>query len=113
MSKSSAALTAAALLLASACGGRVAQPVLVEQSFDAKLSCAHLAGELSNNEKRLIELKAERDGKPAENLGFLLTSPLFIDLSESQKNEVKALIGRNSRLKSLMAEKGCEAKGSD
>ena len=108
MSKYSAGLTAATMLLAGACGGRVAQPVLVEQSYDAKLSCTHLAGELSNNEKRLVELKAERDGKPAENFGLLLTSPLFIDMSDSQKNEVKALIARNDRLKALMAEKSCE-----
>ena len=110
MSKIPAALVAAAaVLLTAACGGRVAQPVLVEQAYDSKLSCAHLAGELSNNEKRLIELKAERDGKPAENLGLLLVSPLFIDMSDSQKNEVKALIARNERIKSLMAEKSCAA----
>ena len=103
----STALAVTAVLLA-ACGGRVAQPVLLEQAYDSKLSCAHLAGELANNDKRLIELKAERDGKPAENFGLLLVSPLFIDMSDSQKNEVKALIARNDRLKSLMAEKNCE-----
>ncbi len=102
-------LAAALTALVPACGGRVAQPVLVDKGYDAKLSCAHLAGELSNNEKRLIELKAERDGKAAENIGLLLVSPLFIDLSDSQKNEVKALIARNDRLKDLMSQKTCES----
>ena len=112
MLKSAACLiTAITLLFVAACGGRVAQPVLIEQGYDAKLSCAHLSGELSNNEKRLIELKAERDGKPSENLGLLLVSPLFLDMSDSQKNEVKALIARNDRLKSLMTEKECAAAG--
>jgi hypothetical protein len=68
-------LAGAALLSLGARGGRVAQPVLVEQSFDALLSCAHLAGEFDNNEKRLAELKVERDGKAAYNLGILVTSP--------------------------------------
>lgn len=91
------------------CGGRVAQPVLLDQPYDAQLTCAHLKGELSNNDKRLIELKAERDGKPIENLGLLFASPLFLDFSPSQKREVAALIARNGRLRSLMAEKGCES----
>lgn len=106
-----ATLAAGLYMLAAACGGRVAQPVMIEQSYDAKLSCAHLAGELSNNEKRLVELKAERDGKPAQNLGLLVTSPLFIDLSDTQKNEVRALIARNERIRALMTEKDCESAG--
>lgn len=103
-----AALTAGSLFLAAACGGRVAQPVLIEQSYDSKLSCTHLSGELSNNDKRLVELKAERDGKPARNLGFLVASPLFLDLSESQKKEVEALIARNERIRTLMSDKNCD-----
>lgn len=98
---------AATSLLAAGCGGRAAHPVVLDQPFDARLSCAHLAGELSNNEKRLDELQGERDGKPAYNAGMLVVSPLMLDLSDTQREEAKALVARNERLSALMAEKSC------
>lgn len=100
-------LTAFAVL--AGCGGRVAKPVALVQPFDEKLSCAHLAGEYSNNEKRLAELLDERAFSNMNNLGLLVTSPLFLDLSDTQKKEALALRARNERLAALMKAKSCDS----
>lgn len=90
-----------------ACGGRVAQPIAVSNSWDAKLSCSHLYGEYQNHDKRLVELTGERKDKPMHNVGMLLSSPLFLDLSQAQKEEAKAIYNRQERLSSIMQNKSC------
>lgn len=100
-----AAIAAAA---ASGCGGRVAKPVLTETALDARLSCDHLKGEFDNNEKRIAELRGERKESSSNNAGYLVTSPLFLDTQGTFKKETEALNQRNERLRSLMAERGCE-----
>ena len=100
-------MIAAACAAAAGCGGRVARPVALEQSFDGALSCAHLSGEKANNEKRLAELKGESRDKDVNNLGLLVASPLFLDFSDTQRKEAEAIYARNARLDALMAEKGC------
>ncbi len=102
-------LTAAAVLLAAGCGGRVAKPVLTESALDARLSCDHLQGEYDNNRKRLAELQGEKKESGRNNAGFLVTSPLFLDTQGTFKKETEALNLRNERLNALMAERGCEA----
>ena len=92
-----------AALLALGCGGRAAHPVDIIQPNDDRLSCAHLAGEHANNEKRLLELREESGAKPAYNAGMLISSPLLLDFSDTQREEAAALIARNERLESLMA----------
>lgn len=99
------ALTSAIVLMS--CGGRVANPVALEQSFDDKLTCAHHAGEYENNIKRLSELTGESKDKVRDNLGLLISSPLFLDFSNTQKEEAAAILARNKRLAELMAQKGC------
>lgn len=96
-----------AMILAG-CGGRVANPIALNKSFDGELSCAHLAGELDVNAKRLVELTGESKDKPIHNLGMMLSSPLFHDLSPTQKNEAAALVARNDRLNALAKNKACE-----
>lgn len=95
-----------ALFLAS-CGGRVANPVALERSFDDALTCTHLAGEHENNFKRLSELTGESKDKVRDNFGLLISSPLFLDFSNTQKEEVAAILARNERLSELMKVKGC------
>lgn len=107
MRKSRLGLFLVAAIVLAGCGGRVARPVALEQALDAKLSCDHLAGEYANNKKRLAELVDERAFSDKNNVGLLVTSPLFIDLSDTQKKEALALRARNQRLDELMREKGC------
>lgn len=97
------------ILSLSACGGRVAKPVPLETSLDARLTCAHHAGEYENNIKRLEELTGESREAFTNNLGFLLVSPLFLDFSSTRRDETEAIIARNQRLEALMAEKDCPA----
>jgi hypothetical protein len=101
-----AILTLAVLALA-ACGGRVARPIPAINSFDDALSCTHLAGEFDNNLARLSELTGERRAKVADNVGMLLASPLFLDLSQAQQTEASAIDARNARLVELMANQNC------
>ena len=98
------------VVFTAACGGRVAQPVTIRNAFDERLSCAHLRGEIDNNNKRLEELVGERSEAVASNFGYLVTSPLFLDLSTTRKREAEALTHRNERLAALMTDKGCDAE---
>ena len=99
-------------VLVASCGGRVAHPVSLEKDYDDRLSCAHLAGEYENNTKRLEELTGESREKFSNNLGLLISSPLFLDFSDTIKQETQAIVARNLRLQALMEEKGCEAPGA-
>jgi len=90
-----------------ACGGRVAQPVAVTNSYDAQLSCAHLAAEKSNIAFRKTELLGEREESVRDNLGLLLVSPFFLDLKNTEKAEAQALIVRDQRLDELIQAAHC------
>ncbi|WAC48584.1 hypothetical protein OVA03_01210 [Asticcacaulis sp. SL142] len=98
-------LSAAVVL--SGCGGRVAVPVQVFKDVDAQLTCDHLQAEYNNNIRRVGELTGESSDKVRDNIGLLLVSPLFLDLSGTQKTEVTALHERNKRLQGLSAQKQC------
>lgn len=102
-------LAAVSALAAAGCGGRVAKPVLTETALDVRLSCEHLKGEYENNQKRLAELQGEKKESSRNNAGFLVASPLFLDTQGTFKKETEALALRNERLKTLMAERDCEA----
>ena len=90
-----------------ACGGRVANLTPTTTALDSKLSCTHLFGEHQNLDKRLAELTGERGDKPLHNVGMLLTSPLFLDLSGAQKEEGASILKRQERLGELMQSKSC------
>lgn len=94
-------------LFLGACGGRVAQPVETVRAVDTRLSCDHLQGEFNNNLKRLQELTQERRSAEANNVGWLLGGPLFMDLSDTERQEATAILSRNERLTYLMKQKKC------
>ena len=102
-------LAAIAAVTLCGCGGRAAMPVSVVRDIDPQLTCDHLQAEYDNNARRGVELSGESAEKVGDNLGLLLVSPLFLDLSDTQKVELKALVDRNERLKTLAAAKGCPA----
>lgn len=95
------------ILSLTGCGGRVARPVAVAHPLDEQLSCAHLAGEYDNNNKRLTELTGEKQERTEANVGFLLVSPLLLDLSDTLREEATAIAARNVRLTELMEVQDC------
>lgn len=100
---------ALSFLMLAGCGGRVAQPVQLTRAVDPSLTCDHLKAEYDNNLKRRVELTGESADKVGNNIGILLISPLFLDLSDTQKIEVKALLARNGRLEELARGRQCPA----
>lgn len=100
-------ITLVCLAVLSACGGRVARPVPVENNFDGSLSCAHIEAEFDVNKRKLVALGDERSDKVGYNIGTVLISPLFLDFSGSEKEEIEALHQRNKRLAELAKNKGC------
>ena len=102
-------IVALGCLMLMGCGGRVAQPVQLTRNIDPSLTCDHLKAEYDNNLRRRVELTGESTDKVGNNIGMLLVSPLFLDLSDTQKVEVKALTARNGRLEELARGKQCPA----
>jgi len=90
-----------------ACGGRVANLTPATTALDSKLSCSHLFGEYENNNKRLVELTGERGDKPLHNVGMLLVSPLFLNLSSTEKEEAESIYLRQQNLEGLLQAKTC------
>jgi hypothetical protein len=88
------------------CGGRVALPVQTVQAIDPQLTCDHMSAEFDNNARRGRELAGEKGDSTRDNLGFI-TMPLFLDIDDTQKKELAALIARNARLQELAAAKSC------
>lgn len=95
------------------CGGRAAKPITITNDFDNQLSCSHLNGEYNNNLFRLEELTGESRDKFSNNAGMLLVSPLFLDFSQTQKQEAEALLARNERIEQLLAARACPAIASE
>ena len=76
-------------------------------ALDSQLSCSHLFGEYENNNKRLVELTGERGDKPLHNVGMLLVSPLFLNLSSAEKEEAESIYLRQQNLEGLLQAKTC------
>jgi hypothetical protein len=98
-------------VLLAACGGRVAAPVAVTNSFDSQLSCAHLQAEYGANRRRVVDLVGEQGQSAQNNIGLLLVSPLFLDFSSTIKKELRAIQARDERLAELATAKNCSAFG--
>lgn len=95
------------LLIFAACGGRKAAPVEVVRSSDAQLTCEHIAAERRVNTSRVADLTGESEFSGRNNLGLLIASPLFLDLSDTVQVEVKAIEERNEQLDTLSNAKDC------
>ena len=109
--------TTCALIALSACGGRTANPVMVQQYGDENKSCAALERELVFTQQEITRLLPETD-KTGENValgvtGFFFIVPLFfMDLSDAEQQEVNAYRQRYNHLASIATDKQCglEAK---
>ena len=100
------------IALVSACAGRPANPVMVDQVGDPKRNCASIETEMRFVEKEITRLIPETD-KTNKNVGLGIAGAIFIvplffmDLSESEKIEVNALRQRYNRLNILATDKQC------
>lgn len=96
-----------------ACGGRVANEVQQVRPSDTALSCDHLEAEIEVNAARMAELAGERKMANDHNAGKIAGAVLvpayilFIDLSDTEKKEAEALMGRNLELERLMKARSC------
>jgi hypothetical protein len=99
-------------LVLSACAGRPANPVMVDQVGDNKKTCATLEAEMKGVQTEIQRLLPESD-KSGKNIGlgvagaFLLVPLFFMDLTESEKIEINAYRQRYNRLNILATEKKC------
>lgn len=96
-----------------ACGGRTANPVMVQQYGDQKKSCAGLESEMVGIQQEISQLLPETD-KGGKNTalgvtGFLFIVPLFfMDFSHAEQEEINAYRNRYNNLASIAADKGCD-----
>jgi Short C-terminal domain len=99
-------------LVLSACAGRPANPVMVDQVGDNKKTCATLEAEMKGVQAEIQRLLPESD-KSGKNIGlgvagaFLLVPLFFMDLTESEKIEINSYRQRYNRLNILATEKKC------
>ncbi len=94
------------------CGGRTANPVMVQQYGDQNVSCAGIEKELSFIETEVARLAPQSD-KSGKNtaLGvtgaFFLVPLFFMDFSQAEQIEVDAYRRRYNHLLILAADKKC------
>lgn len=95
-----AAVCALAAVMLGGCAGRDAQPVSISRAGDEQLSCAQIDGELNEMLPRVKKLSNDAD-KLGRNAGvaavgaILFWPALFaLDLSDAEKVEIQAFVGR-------------------
>ena len=93
--------------LLAACGGRTSHPVEATTAHDDQLSCDHLQAELAVNSRHIEDLRAEKDSDENNNIGILVTTPLWMDFSDSEDKEIQGLQNRNAVLSDIIARKHC------
>jgi hypothetical protein len=100
----------------SACAGRPANPVMIQQYGDSNKSCVTLEREMSLVQAEIQRLIPETE-KTGTNTalgitGFFFIVPLFfMDLSESEQVEINALRQRYNHLMIIASEKKCGVEG--
>lgn len=90
-----------------ACGGRKASPVSTVRATDAHLSCDHLAAERKVNLARIADLTREAKAADQNNAGLVVVNPLFLDLTDVEQQEIRALQARNVEIGRLSAARPC------
>jgi hypothetical protein len=104
------------VLILSACAGRPANPVMVQQYGDKQKSCSTLEQEMALIQTEIQRLIPETE-KTGTNTalgvaGFFLIVPLFfMDLSQSEQIEVNAFRQRYNHLMIVASEKKCDVEG--
>jgi len=101
------------LCLLSACGGRAANPVMINQYGDNKKSCRALEMEMTNTQSEIQNLipDTEKTGKNvvlAVTGAIILVPWFFMDLTQSEQIEVNALRQRYNNLAVIAVDKRCD-----
>jgi len=106
------ALSLAALL--SACAGRPAAPVQVNQAGDADKSCHQLLKELNDNQYYMARLVRESNHVKAKDADVVAGDSFFFppilaayDPGKAQNIELRTYQERNKRLTQLAVDKDC------
>jgi hypothetical protein len=100
------------ILVLSACAGRPANPVMVDQVGDNRKTCPILEAEMKGVQAEIQRLLPESD-KSGKNIGLGVAGAIFLiplffmDLTESEKIEINAYRQRYNRLNILATEKKC------
>jgi len=104
-------LMAASLI--TACGGRKAMPVAINQSGDNQMSCQTLDNEMKNCRQEITSLipQSKKTGKNVALgiAGALVFAPalFFMDMGTAEKTELEAYRQRHNHLLSLADGKHC------
>jgi len=108
-------LTMVALLIAvSACSGRPVEPVTIERTGDADLTCGQIEHEVAANEAAAVALI--RNGENSHNAsvaldvdGRLVLGPALValDTDDEEMGTLRALLARNQHLDQMAEEKYC------
>ena len=99
---------AAPIVFLTGCGGRVSRPVEAVTAYDGLLDCEHLQAEKEVNRDRARGLTGEQKLDTFNSLGLLImTGPIFLNLKDSEKTELRAFAAREQVLDGLIAKKGC------
>lgn len=112
MSKPIICVVLSVALLLAGCGGRAANPVMINQYGDQTKSCAALELEMNQMQENIQRLMPKTD-KTGKNValgvtGFFLIVPLFfMDLSQAEQIEVDAFRQRYNTLAVIATDKGC------
>jgi len=94
------------------CGGRAANPVMIQQYGDDRKSCQAIERELAFIQNEIQRLAPKTD-KTAKNValgvtGFFLIVPLFfMDLSQAEQMEIDAYRQRYNHLLIIAGDKQC------
>lgn len=94
------------------CGGRAANPVMVQQYGDQNISCAGIEKELNFIESEVTRLAPQTD-KSGKNTALGVTGALFLvplffmDFSKAEQIEVDAYRRRYNHLLILAEDKKC------
>lgn len=105
-------LVLVAAVLSAACGGRVANPVVVEQYDDSRKGCKALQTEMAGIRQEVSRLLPQTD-KTGKNVAlgvagaFLLVPWFFMDMSHAEQEEINAYRQRYNHLSAIAADKGC------
>jgi len=99
-------------LILSGCAGRTANPIPVVQSKDNSLTCEQLDAELVSLGSMARGLSKQSDKLPKNAAllaagAFLVVPYFFVDLSETEEQELNAVRARHMRIKRIATDKGC------
>lgn len=98
-----------------ACGGRTANPVMIQQYGDDRKSCKAIETELMTIQHEISKLMPETE-KAGKNIAlgvtgvFFLVPLFFMDLSHAEQEEVNAYRQRYNHLVIIAADKNCGMK---